>query len=93
MNLPLSNQKTKTFKVGLYIRLSREDGDKEESSSITNQREIMMSAPVCDRMRERILRASPVLTIFCWIRERRSCAIPHTSMFTIRIPRFRKCRD
>lgn len=41
MNLPLSNQKTKTFKVGLYIRLSREDGDKEESSSITNQREIL----------------------------------------------------
>ena len=41
MNLPISNQKTKTFKVGLYIRLSREDGDKEESSSITNQREIL----------------------------------------------------
>lgn len=39
--LPISNQKTKTFKVGLYIRLSREDGDKEESSSITNQREIL----------------------------------------------------
>ena len=39
--LPISNQKTKTFKVGLYIRLSREDGDKEESSSVTNQREIL----------------------------------------------------
>ena len=37
--LPISNQKT--FKVGLYIRLSREDGDKEESSSVTNQREIL----------------------------------------------------
>lgn len=39
--LPISNQKTKTFKVGFYIRSSREDGDKEESSSITNQREIL----------------------------------------------------
>lgn len=41
MNLPISNQKTKSFRVGLYIRLSREDGDKEESSSVTNQREIL----------------------------------------------------
>ena len=41
MNKPISNQKTKSFRVGLYIRLSREDGDKEESSSITNQREIL----------------------------------------------------
>lgn len=39
--LPISNQKAKTYKVGLYIRLSREDEDKEESSSITNQREIL----------------------------------------------------
>ena len=38
---PISNQENKTFRVGLYIRLSREDGDKEESSSITNQREIL----------------------------------------------------
>lgn len=29
------------YKVTLYIRLSREDGDKEESSSITNQRAIL----------------------------------------------------
>ena len=29
------------FKVAMYIRLSREDGDKEESSSITNQRNII----------------------------------------------------
>ena len=29
------------YKVGMYIRLSREDGDKEESSSITNQRDII----------------------------------------------------
>ncbi len=41
MNLPISNQDTKSFRVGLYIRLSREDGDKEESSSVTNQREIL----------------------------------------------------
>ena len=41
MNKPISNQKTKSFRVGLYIRFSREDGDKEESSSVTNQREIL----------------------------------------------------
>lgn len=39
--LPISNQKTKGFRVGLYMRLSREDGDKEESSSVTNQREML----------------------------------------------------
>ena len=31
----------KTFKVGIYIRLSREDGDKLESDSISNQRDIL----------------------------------------------------
>jgi len=36
----LSNQK-QYYKVGIYIRLSREDGDKEESSSVTSQREIL----------------------------------------------------
>ena len=41
MNIPISNQKTKSFRVGLYMRLSREDGDKEESSSVTNQREML----------------------------------------------------
>ena len=39
--LPISNQRTRSFRVGLYIRLSREDGDKEESSSVTNQREML----------------------------------------------------
>lgn len=29
------------FRVAMYIRLSREDGDKEESSSVTNQRDII----------------------------------------------------
>ena len=29
------------FKVGMYIRLSREDGDKQESESIGNQRKII----------------------------------------------------
>ena len=33
--LDLVNQ---NFKVGMYIRLSREDGDKQESESIGNQR-------------------------------------------------------
>lgn len=38
-----SNQITinKAFKVGIYIRLSREDGDKLESDSISNQRDIL----------------------------------------------------
>lgn len=31
----------KIFKVGIYIRLSREDGDKLESDSISNQRDIL----------------------------------------------------
>ena len=30
-----------SFKVGIYIRLSREDGDKLESDSISNQRDIL----------------------------------------------------
>lgn len=38
-----SNQNiiNKTFKVGIYIRLSREDGDKLESESVSNQRDIL----------------------------------------------------
>ena len=40
MNLNLNSQK---FNVGAYIRLSREDGDKLESESITNQRNIITS--------------------------------------------------
>ena len=36
--LNLSNQE---FKVGIYIRLSREDGDKQESESIGNQRSMI----------------------------------------------------
>lgn len=31
----------KAFEVGIYIRLSREDGDKLESDSISNQRDIL----------------------------------------------------
>ena len=30
------------FKVAIYIRLSRDDGDKQESESIGNQRDIIM---------------------------------------------------
>lgn len=33
--------RSQNFKVGLYIRLSREDGDKQESESIGNQRKIL----------------------------------------------------
>ena len=32
---------TKNYRVGMYIRLSREDGDKQESESIGNQRKII----------------------------------------------------
>ena len=37
-----SNYNNQTFKVAIYIRLSREDGDKQESESIGNQRDIIM---------------------------------------------------
>lgn len=30
------------FYVALYIRLSREDGDKEESDSVANQRKLLL---------------------------------------------------
>lgn len=30
-----------TYKVGIYLRISKDDGDKEESESITNQRKII----------------------------------------------------
>ena len=33
--------KSQNLKVGMYIRLSREDGDKQESESISNQRKIL----------------------------------------------------
>ena len=33
--------KSQNFKVGMYIRLSREDGDKQENESIGNQRNIL----------------------------------------------------
>ena len=35
------HRELKTWKAALYIRLSREDGDKSESYSITSQREIL----------------------------------------------------
>ena len=35
------DSKSHNFKVGMYIRLSREDGDKQESESISNQRDIL----------------------------------------------------
>ena len=30
------------FNVAIYIRLSREDGDKEESDSVGNQRKLLL---------------------------------------------------
>ncbi len=41
MNFSNQNAINKAFKVGIYIRLSREDGDKLESDSISNQRDIL----------------------------------------------------
>lgn len=43
VQMSFSNQNAinKVFKVGIYIRLSREDGDKLESDSISNQRDIL----------------------------------------------------
>ena len=37
----MNNVINKSYKVGLYIRLSREDGDDLESESITNQRSLL----------------------------------------------------
>ena len=36
-----SNVTHNNFKTAIYIRLSREDGDKQESESIGNQRDII----------------------------------------------------
>lgn len=41
MSFSNQNAINKEFKVGIYIRLSREDGDKLESDSISNQRDIL----------------------------------------------------
>lgn len=35
--------KEKTWRAALYLRISKEDGDKEESESITNQRALLIS--------------------------------------------------
>ena len=36
-----NNTETKVWNATLYLRLSRDDGDKEESNSITGQRELL----------------------------------------------------
>lgn len=38
-----NNSEEKTYHVAIYLRLSKEDGDKAESDSITNQRELIQS--------------------------------------------------
>ena len=40
MFLNISNNSN--FKVAMYIRLSKEDGDKQESESVTNQRNLIL---------------------------------------------------
>jgi len=37
------NSEVKTWRACLYLRISKEDGDKEESESITNQRALLLS--------------------------------------------------
>lgn len=37
-----TNQNTDVYNADIYLRLSREDGDKEESDSITNQKEFIL---------------------------------------------------
>lgn len=37
-----TNLNTDVYNADIYLRLSREDGDKEESDSITNQRELIL---------------------------------------------------
>ena len=41
MDFSNQNMRNKTFKAGIYIRLSREDGDRLESESVLNQRNIL----------------------------------------------------
>ena len=36
-----NSKETKIWNATLYLRLSRDDGDKEESNSITGQRELL----------------------------------------------------
>lgn len=38
----LNISKPSNFKVAMYIRLSKEDGDKQESESVTNQRNLIL---------------------------------------------------
>ena len=39
--MEIHNFDNKNYIVALYMRLSKDDGDKEESESITNQRKIL----------------------------------------------------
>ncbi len=41
MNVGINTVPSLVYSVALYIRLSKEDGDKEESESITNQRKLL----------------------------------------------------
>lgn len=38
----LNVRNPRDFKVAMYIRLSKEDGDKQESESVTNQRNLIL---------------------------------------------------
>ncbi len=37
-----TNLNTDVYNADVYLRLSKEDGDKEESDSITNQKELIL---------------------------------------------------
>lgn len=54
----LETRKTNTeylYKAALYIRLSVEDGDKEESNSVSNQRKNIRIEKHIDNEKERII--------------------------------------
>lgn len=42
LSMDNTNLNTDVYNADIYLRLSREDGDKEESDSITNQRELIL---------------------------------------------------
>ena len=59
-----NNTETKVWNATLYLRLSRDDGDKEESNSITGQRELLrdfirqIGNPYCYRHGKYVVRVS-----------------------------------
>ena len=62
------------YSVAIYIRLSKEDGDKEESESVTNQRKILRagcSHEVINEKRQESHYQKSVTTRGCCIKSHR----------------------